>query len=74
LPSPTQFEATVMRSLESVSTAIGWSWVRESSRARHAAANSALPEDPHPGSHPFYAFRAVRRINNPREVVDFHEA
>jgi len=34
LPSPTQFEDTVMNPLDSVKTAIGWSWVRESSRAR----------------------------------------
>ena len=44
LPSPTQFEATVMSPLESVRTTIGWSWVRESSRARHAAANSRSEE------------------------------
>jgi len=35
-------------SLESVRTAMGWSWVRESSRARHAAANSTLPDEPPP--------------------------
>jgi len=37
-PSSTQFEATVKSPLESVMTTMGWSWVRESSRARHAAA------------------------------------
>ena len=47
-PSPTQFEATVMSPLESVRTAMGWSWVRESSRARYAAANSALPDESPP--------------------------
>ena len=48
LPPPTQFEATVMSPLESVRTTMGWSWVRESSRARHAAVNSALPDEPPP--------------------------
>jgi len=48
LPSSTQFEATVMSPLESVRTTMGWSLVRESSRARHAAANSALPDEPPP--------------------------
>ena len=31
---------------------MGWSWVRESSRARHAAANSALPDEPPPAPPP----------------------
>jgi len=46
LPSPTRFEVTVMSPLESVSTTMGWSCVRESSRARHAAANLAMPDEP----------------------------
>jgi len=99
LPSPTQFKATGMSPLESERTAMGWLLVRESSRARNAAANSALPDEPRrlvrrctdaspdPAaptsfgivpvktcSHSCTAFRTVRGIDNPREVVHIHQA
>jgi len=51
---------------------MGWSWMRESLRSRHAAANSALPDEP-PPERIFWApvgIGGVAHFSGPRGCVN----